>query len=1259
VVPSVVAVVVTHNPGVWFEDALTSVAEQDYRNLSILVVDTDSVDDPTSRIAAIAPGAFVRRLGSNPGYGVSANQALQMVEGAAFYLLCHDDVRLDPTAVRLMVEEAYRSNAGVVGPKIVTWTDPDRLLQVGLGSDQFAVPSAPAERGELDQEQHDAVRDVFSVPGGCLLIRADLYEALGGFDEAMTFQGEDADLCWRAHLAGARVLVAPAARAAHLEALGERRADDRRRLQTRHRLRMVLTNYGPFYTIAILPRQLLLSLVEMLVALVTGRFRHAGDVMAAYTWNLRRVPSLLAKRRRVKRLRQVPDLEIRRLQVRGSARFTAFARGQLNANRPSSANLGDTGRQLVSVVRQGFGQQNAVMVVVIAIVVAFGSRHLLTQRAPVIGEFVPFPSSAVDMLREWWSGWRAVGLGAEASAPTGLGIFGALGIVLLGATGVLRNLLIAGLLPLGAIGAWRLGRMGMPSRAPAVAVLAYLLNPLPYSAFAAGSWRGLAVYAAAPWILRRLVAAMGEAPFAPADPGAGLRGWARPIAALGVVVGLTTIFYPATPLLVLLMVLGLVVGSALVSRWTGVFRLVAIGLGGAATAVALHFPWLIGGLNNHDPDIRFAGRVADTGGYRLVQALHFDVGPVGASRLTWGLFVAAVLPLAIGRGWRLTWAVRAWAVAGACWLMLAAQRAGVIDVKLPPPQILLAPAAAALALAIALGVVAFEVDLPGYRFGWRQLATFLGAAALVLAALPLLASSFDGRWKMPRGGYDRTLRFQTPEIAASGPFRVLWLGHPSVLPVGAWDLPSSVGSGAYATTVGLPTVGNLWAGPETAAAKLLPEALANARAGNSCHLGKLLAPMGVRYLVISSQVAPAPFGGAQVPADPSLRDLLASQLDLEEVDVNPAIRVFRNTAWVPLAVDLGPSSTVDDPLELDPAQLGPSLRASGFNRFSGDVPASSAVHLSEAASPQWELSVDGRNAPESVGFGWANRFAVDRSGKASVHYAVPGRRIGLSLAQIGVWLLALLVALRTPGLRSPHRAGAGRTGRRARRRALELTEAAPVLVTGPITVDEPAELAMGGVAEPAHAHRRLRRRRGAEAVPPPEPAVGPEALPLADSSDVGSTWEVEAGVGSEIMEPGAFDRPTPADSQVEDGSAVVEEHRVEAESLVDGDSMVDGDEAEASTDANPPVEAEVETEIQAALADVSEPAAKPGHEAVEESAARRPLRSRSVRARSGRGSRGRRAELPEPSADGNGRVVESTERAADEAPEDDDGGVPR
>ena len=121
-----------------------------------------------------------------------------------------------------MLEEAYRSNAGIVGPKIVDADNPEVLLEVGRSIDQFGNPHTGIEPGELDQAQHDAVRDVFYVSDAAMFVRADLFHELGGFDASRFPGAEDIDFCWRARLAGARVLVAPEARVQQPEAARNR-----------------------------------------------------------------------------------------------------------------------------------------------------------------------------------------------------------------------------------------------------------------------------------------------------------------------------------------------------------------------------------------------------------------------------------------------------------------------------------------------------------------------------------------------------------------------------------------------------------------------------------------------------------------------------------------------------------------------------------------------------------------------------------------------------------------------------------------------------------------------------------------------------------------------------------------------------------------------------------------------------------------------------------------------------------------------------
>ena len=139
------------SPGSWFEEVLGSLVAQDYQNLSILVIDAASDDEVKPRVARAAPGAYVRRLATDPGFGAAANEVLEIVEGAAFFLVCQDDAALDPDAVRRLVEEAYRSNAAVVGPKLVDWDE----LTVAWQS-TYLDQGAPAELLATTKERVNA-----------------------------------------------------------------------------------------------------------------------------------------------------------------------------------------------------------------------------------------------------------------------------------------------------------------------------------------------------------------------------------------------------------------------------------------------------------------------------------------------------------------------------------------------------------------------------------------------------------------------------------------------------------------------------------------------------------------------------------------------------------------------------------------------------------------------------------------------------------------------------------------------------------------------------------------------------------------------------------------------------------------------------------------------------------------------------------------------------------------------------------------------
>lgn len=1097
-VPAVVAVVVTSNPGPWLEEALSALGEQDYPNLSVLVIDAASDVDPTPRIAAVLPSAYVRRLDENPGYGAAANDVLGVVEGASHYVFLHDDAAPDPDALRLLVEEAFRSNAGIVSPKLVGWDEPQRLLAVGASADKAGVVR-PYGRHELDQEQHDAVRDVFVAPGGCTLVRADLFETLGGFDRGVVLFGEDLDLCWRAQVVGARVVVAPSARVRHREATveGERALvlgdasgvlpEQVARLHFRHRLRTVLKVYGPVHLLRVVPQLAVLMAVEGAAALVSGHRRVAGAVVDAWRWNLSRRGELRRERKAAQSHRTLKDGEVRRLQTRGSVRLSAALQGGLAAEE-RALGVGAAGRQFAGAMTSGGLRQTLVVWLTLAVILAFGSRRLLTDGIPAIGQFVPFPDSPLTLLREFVSGWRSSGLGGEAPAPPAFALLGAAGVVFVGAMGLLQQVLVVGMLPLGVIGMHRLTAPLGSWRARLVGAVLYAAVPLPYDALSRGRWGGLIAYAAAPWLLGRLLRATGLPPFgAPADDEAVVRrtttrrshrepraldaiedllgaeagtldpidteelriavaalaghhhhggdepdadavpfgsrvpsppppsSWVRrpgslvfqtvAAAALLAIVGA---FVPSFVLAALLAGVGLVLGGVLVGEVSAGVRSLAVAFVATVGAGVLLVPWTFELVLPGATWAGFAGLgrpVEDAPG--LGELLRFGLGTFGRSPLTWALLVAAALPLVVGRRWRFTWAARLWMVAAVAWGASWALGRGWLLVDPPAVDVLLAPGAAALVLCAVLGLSAFEIDLPAYTFGWRQVASLVAAGAGVVATLPIIGGSIDGRWRMPTRDFTQLLTWM-PERQAEGSFRVLWAGHPEALPMDGWRLEDGLAYGS--SRDGAPELTELWPASDQGTSGLLHDSLSVARRGETSRLGHLLAPLGVRYVAVPLRAGPARSGAPSLAVPHDVLAALRAQIDLRLIETDDALVVYENAAWAPAVAVLPPAalegsqrSGPDSARTTELAGATPALRQVRPTRYEGEWPGPELL-FSEAYSSRWRFEAGDAPTVHRKAFGWSNAFAAAASPSSTLSYRTSPVRYAALLLQLGLWI---------------------------------------------------------------------------------------------------------------------------------------------------------------------------------------------------------------------------------------------------------------
>lgn len=984
-VPPVVAVVVTRDGGSNLAAALESLGRQEYANLSTLVVDAGSAEDPTPIVAAAMPSAFVRRTTAST-FVEATNEAIGSVEGAAFFLLCHDDVEFRPGAVQALVEEAFRSNAGIVGAKLVESDRPDRLQSLGWFVDKFGFPWSIVDAGEMDQAQHDAVREVFVVSTAAMLVRCDLFADLGGLNPQMGGGGEALDLCWRARIAGARTVVMPAAVAAHRgdAALGDEVPS--RRLALRHQARAVLTNYTPLHLLRVLPQSLLLAFIDFWFAVVRGRFEAAVDVSAAIGWNIAHLPAAIRDRGRVKRLRRADDDEIRAQQIRGSAWIRSVVQSlRSDGDRSISEAFAARARGL-----QGTGDYSGYWTVAaafgIALVWLVGSRGLISGGVPVVREFTPIGSS-IELLREWWTGWRSTGLGTSSAAPSSLGLLGGLAGVSLGSTGLVRTLLVLLPLLLGPLGAWRLLRAASPPARTAASV-AYFVNPLPFNAIAEGRLQALVLYGLAPWVLARLCRVAGLIQGDDAVPVA--RG--REVRGLALLVALGATFAPITAVVTL--AFALLVAALAGGRGAGrgaVGRVLAVAGASVLVAALVHLPWTLSLLSGSNRWQLLVGaspsRLAPSS---LREALVFATGPHGGW-FSVGLLAVGVVPLLTANGRRFRWSLLAAALVVMSWVGVVAAARLAPSIPLPSTELLLVPAALGLALGAGAAVSAFERDVVGAGFGLGQIVSVLGGLGLVIASLPLTLDMVNGRWLAPRSDLDVAVSSLRGKALPKD--RVLWLGDGDVLGAQGWSL----GGGAnFVLTDGPDTSPASWwpqaAGP---AERRVASILAEAARGERVRLGHDLAAFSVRYVVVAERLAPLPYGNRVIALNSPLRTRLAEQIDLDIVDAAPGITVYENPLVRPIR------ATATQGGESRPA-LVDSARPTAFT---GPVRDGETLSVATALDGTWSLEVDGRDVPLRRA-GWSSTARIEDSGTATLARTTPIATTALHLVQ-----LALLVAL--------------------------------------------------------------------------------------------------------------------------------------------------------------------------------------------------------------------------------------------------------
>lgn len=227
----VAVIIPTRDNGVDLERCIASVRRGSRGvRAHVLIVDNGTVDPASvaiiGRLGAL-PDVTIIRVDEPFNYSRLNNLAVAATR-EPYILLLNDDVELcGENDLAALIEYAQQPEIGAVGARLFY---PDGSLQhagvvVGLGG----IAGHPFREAPADSHGYfrsiDAVTDVGAVTGACLMTRRDVYERVGGLDEALAVAFNDIDFCMRVRNTGHYVVYLPHVRAIHAESKSRGRDD--------------------------------------------------------------------------------------------------------------------------------------------------------------------------------------------------------------------------------------------------------------------------------------------------------------------------------------------------------------------------------------------------------------------------------------------------------------------------------------------------------------------------------------------------------------------------------------------------------------------------------------------------------------------------------------------------------------------------------------------------------------------------------------------------------------------------------------------------------------------------------------------------------------------------------------------------------------------------------------------------------------------------------------------------------------------------
>ena len=317
-IKSSVSIVIPHWNNVdVLSECLESISNTDFENFETIVVDNASTDNSVASVRSNYPNVKLIENDKNYGYAGGCNIGAEAASGDFLIFLNNDTVQEKDWISNLIKTINSDDKIAAVQPKILNYYDRNVFDYAGGSGGHMDIYCFPFARGRIfsiqenDEGQYNNKEKCFWSSGTCFMVRKELFQKAGGFDESFFAHMEEIDLCWRLYAMGFEVWVEPDSLVYHKNALTLPMYSHKKYyLNHRNSLLMLLGNYSIKNIFLIGIPRLILEKIACFYSILMLDWRHFTAILRSLFWIIFHPNVIMKKRKSFSKIRTITDKKI-------------------------------------------------------------------------------------------------------------------------------------------------------------------------------------------------------------------------------------------------------------------------------------------------------------------------------------------------------------------------------------------------------------------------------------------------------------------------------------------------------------------------------------------------------------------------------------------------------------------------------------------------------------------------------------------------------------------------------------------------------------------------------------------------------------------------------------------------------------------------------------------------------------------------------------------------------------------------------------